>query len=214
MAPTSEDADRALRQTRERIVAAADPLFYERGIAAVSVDDIRAAAGVALKTMYRAFRSKDDIVLAYLAHRDLAWHDAVQRYVEARSDVPAEQLLLVFDAHQQFLGGAGARGCAFQQAFAELSSSHPEAADIARVHKLRVRAYLLDRARAAGLPDPVRIATQLLVLSEGTLTVGALTRDPSVATAAKEAARLLLEHAEPQADQKSARPPNPPAGPM
>ena len=193
MSRTPQETTKALRQTRERIVAAADPLFYQRGIAAVSVDDIRAAAGVALRTMYRAFRSKDEIVVAYLARRDLAWHDAVQRYAEERSDVPAEQILLVFDAHQRFLESAGtARGCAFQQAFAELSSSHPEAADIARVHKLRVHAYLLERARAAGVHDPVRVATQLLVLSEGALTVGALPGAPTVAQSAKETARLLL----------------------
>ena len=193
MSRTPEQTSTALRETRERIVAAADPLFYQHGIAAVSVDDIRAAAGVALRTMYRAFRSKDEIVVAYLARRDLAWHDAVQRYAEERSDVPAEQILLVFDAHRRFLESSGTtRGCAFQQAFAELSSSHPEAAEIARVHKLRVHAYLLDRARAAGVHDPVRLAAQLLVLSEGTLTVGALTRDPTVAEAAREAARLLL----------------------
>jgi AcrR family transcriptional regulator len=191
----SDDAALALQLTQEKIVSAADPLFYERGIAAVSVDDIRAAAGVALKTMYRAFRSKDEIVIAYLTRRDLAWHDAVQRYVEERSDVPLEQLLLVFDAHERFLRGSGAaRGCAFQQAFAELSASRPEAAAIARAHKLRVHAYLLDRARAADVHDPVQVATQLLVLSEGTLTVGALTGDPSVAQAAKNTARLLLEY--------------------
>jgi AcrR family transcriptional regulator len=145
--------------------------------------------------MYRAFRSKDEIVVAYLKRRDLAWQDALQRYVEERSSVPVEQLLLVFEAHERFLSSDGARGCAFQHAFAELSSSHPEAADIARAHKLRIQAYLLNRARAAGVKDPARVATQLLVLSEGALTVGALTGDPSVARAAKETARLVLEDA-------------------
>ncbi|MEO8229413.1 MAG: helix-turn-helix domain-containing protein, partial [Chloroflexota bacterium] len=46
---------------RERLLAAASELFYERGIQATGVDAIIKAAGVAKATFYRHFPSKDDL---------------------------------------------------------------------------------------------------------------------------------------------------------
>ena len=56
--------------TRDRIVAAASRLFYGHGIRAVSVDDVAARAGLTKRTLYYHFRSKDDLIAAYLAARD------------------------------------------------------------------------------------------------------------------------------------------------
>ena len=57
-------------QTRERIVAAAARLFYNEGIRAASVDAIAEKAGVTKKTLYYHFRSKDELIAAYLESRD------------------------------------------------------------------------------------------------------------------------------------------------
>ena len=56
--------------TRERIISAASALFYNDGIRGVSVDAVAAKAGVTKRTLYYHFRSKDDLVAAYLAARD------------------------------------------------------------------------------------------------------------------------------------------------
>jgi AcrR family transcriptional regulator len=56
--------------TRARILSAANNLFYAEGIRAVSVDAVAAKAGLTKKTLYYHFRSKDDLVAAYLAARD------------------------------------------------------------------------------------------------------------------------------------------------
>ena len=53
--------------TRERIIAAASKLFYSDGIRGVSVDAVAAKAGLTKRTLYYHFRSKDDLVAAYLA---------------------------------------------------------------------------------------------------------------------------------------------------
>src|SRR5882757_3550675 len=53
--------------TRERIISAANALFYNDGIRGVSVDAVAAKAGVTKRTLYYHFRSKDDLVAAYLA---------------------------------------------------------------------------------------------------------------------------------------------------
>ena len=61
---------RPVTDTRERIIAAASKLFYDDGIRGVSVDAVAAKAGLTKRTLYYHFKSKDDLVAAYLAARD------------------------------------------------------------------------------------------------------------------------------------------------
>jgi AcrR family transcriptional regulator len=53
----------------ERILAAADKLFYEQGIRAVGVDTIAAQAGVSKRTLYNYYPTKDGLIAAYLTGR-------------------------------------------------------------------------------------------------------------------------------------------------
>ena len=59
-------AQKAEIAPRERILLAARELFYARGIKAVSVDEIAAAAHTNKMTLYRHFTSKDLLVAEYL----------------------------------------------------------------------------------------------------------------------------------------------------
>ena len=61
------------RTTREQIILAADQLFYAGSMASVSMDRIAERAGVTKKTLYYHFRSKDDLLAAYVEapHEDL-----------------------------------------------------------------------------------------------------------------------------------------------
>ena len=77
--------------TRERIISAANALFYNDGIRGVSVDAVAAKAGVTKRTLYYHFKSKDDLVAAYLAARDqpnLALFR--QWFAEADGGLPAQ----------------------------------------------------------------------------------------------------------------------------
>ena len=183
-------------EAREVILQAADQLFYERGFQSVSMDELRDKAGVPLKRIYSCFPSKADLVQGYLARRDELWRDGIEGYVTARTDDPREQLAAVFDAlaayirHQQPF-----RGCAFQNAFGELSGTSPEAAAVVRSHKAHLRDFLTRTARRAGLRRPAEIAFQLMLLAEGTLVTAAISDDPAVPQRAKAAAAILIEAA-------------------
>src|SRR5688500_20041901 len=58
---------------RERILRAADELFYAKGIRNVGIDEIIAHAGVAKASLYKHFESKDLLVLAWVRQR----HDEI-----------------------------------------------------------------------------------------------------------------------------------------
>src|ERR1700760_139707 len=104
---------------RERLLAAADELFYEEGVHSVGIDRVIERAGVAKATLYSAFGSKDQLVRAYLAARHAATRDRMTRELAARYRTPRERLLGVFDVLGELFGEPGFRGCPFISACAE-----------------------------------------------------------------------------------------------
>ncbi|WP_443070804.1 TetR/AcrR family transcriptional regulator [Streptomyces sp. NBC_01685] len=166
---------RPLTPAGERIVAAAEELFYDRGITAVGVDLIAEHSGVTKRTLYNQFGSKDRLVAAYLAARDRRWQSLVRATVDACDD-PVEAVTAPFEALRVW-SGTNARGCAFINALAELpDASHP-AYVIAADQKRWLVDLFEELATAAGCSAPGALATQLLVLHEGVLATQPLPLD-------------------------------------
>jgi AcrR family transcriptional regulator len=188
---TTKTLDR--RSARERLLAAADELFYEEGVHTVGIDRVIERAGVAKATLYSAFGSKDELIRAYLQARHAARRERMTRRL-ARYDTPRERLLGVFDVLGESFAEPGFRGCAFVNASAEArpGSAIEEVSDESRAW---VRSLLAELARAAGATDPERLARQLALLYDGA-TVGArMDRDPTAAAAARTVAAALVDAA-------------------
>ena len=176
----------------EDILDAADKLFFARGFDNVSVDEIRDAAQVSLKTLYRHFPSKTAIVDAYLARRDATWRALLDQYITERSSDPGEQILLAFDGLTEYLRGTKeVRHCAFQHAYAQVAG-RPESLAIIRKHKRDLLQSFRRRARAAQLRDPDLLGLQLMLLFEGALVTGAMLNDSQASQAARAAAAALV----------------------
>src|SRR5256886_11944205 len=80
---------------RDRLLAAADELFYAEGVHVVGIDRIVERAGVAKASLYSTFGSKDELVRAYLENHFRRRQSRVAR-VLAAYDTPRERLLGVF----------------------------------------------------------------------------------------------------------------------
>jgi AcrR family transcriptional regulator len=169
---------------RERILAAADKLFYAQGIRAVGVDAVAAQADVSKRTLYAYFRSKDDLIAAYLQGRF--------RYI-APSDAPArEQILGVFDRLEQAFARDGFRGCPYVNAVTELSDPRHPAAAIALQFKEERRVWFRGLLERLNVKDPEGLATQMQLLVEGALVSAVVRGDATPARAARAAAEVLL----------------------
>ena len=107
------------RPARERLLAAADELFYQEGVQSVGIDKVVERAGVAKASLYSNFKGKDDLVRAYLKARDEARRATIETKL-ALHDAPRDRLLSVFDAMAESLAKPGYRGCAFLRATAEM----------------------------------------------------------------------------------------------
>jgi len=190
--------------TRSRILDAAARLFYRRGIRTVSVDQVAEAASVTKVTVYKHFRSKDNLIascLHMLDDRFFAWFAA---QVEAGGADPEARLLAVFDVLDRWFHQRGFRGCAFINAAVELADPLHPAHRAVLAHKDRVRVYFRQLAGAAGVADPGAISEQWMLLSEGATVTALVEDDRDAARRARTAAEALLAAARPS-PQRCAR---------
>ncbi|GAA2722956.1 TetR/AcrR family transcriptional regulator [Cellulomonas aerilata] len=177
---------------RQRIVAAADALFYGRGIQAVGMDEVRAAAGVSLKRLYTQFPGKEQLVLAVLDARHRQWQDGLTA-AAAGIAAPRDRLLAVYDFLERWFTDDTFRGCGFINAFGELGATSPGVAQAARAHKESFQVYVAALAEEAG--GDADLAAQLVLLAEGAQTTAAISGRPDAARQARRAAQVLVEAA-------------------
>jgi AcrR family transcriptional regulator len=178
---------------RERLLAAAEELFYGEGINTVGIDRVIEHAGVAKSSLYDCFGSKEGLIQAYLTVR----HEARQKTLRERIalfDNPRDRLLAVFDVLAELGLATSFRGCAFIRAHAE---AHAEATVKAVCDEARswMRGLFAELARDAGAPVPQSLAAQLILLYDGTAVAAQMDRDPTAARSARNAAALMLDTA-------------------
>lgn len=179
--------------TRARIVAAASKLFYGHGIRSVSVDDVAAQAGVTKRTLYYHFRSKDDLIAAYLAARDEPTIAIVMGWMDAAEGTLATKLEAVFAQLARLARQPKWRGCGFLRTAAELvqTPGHP-ALKAGSAHKKKLEAAFAARFAQAGLDDAEMRARQVMLLFDGAFSAMLTHRDASYAEAAGQAAMALV----------------------
>jgi AcrR family transcriptional regulator len=181
-------------ELRERVLAAADRLYYARGIQAVGMDELRTAARVPLKRLYKLFGSKDAVVAEVLRRRSALWETGLAAAVAAVDD-PRDRLLAVYDYLAGWFGDADFHGCIFINAFGELGGCSPEVAALARTHKAAFQEEVGRLVAAAG--GPPALAAQLAILAEGAQTTAAISGSPEPAAQARAAAETLIAAALP-----------------
>lgn len=191
MATKTAPAERL--SARQRLLNAAEELFYEEGPNTVGIERVIERAGVAKASLYNTFGSKEELVRSYLEAR----HDARKaRLTEklARYGTPRARLLGVFDVMGELFAEPTFRGCAFVRASAEVrpGSSVKSVCDDTRAWS---RELFTDLAKAAGAKDPARLARQLVLLYDGATVSAHMDRDPTAAAAARTAASVLLDAA-------------------
>jgi len=178
---------------RERLLAAANDLFYAEGVQTVGIDRIIEHAGVAKASLYNTFGSKEELVRAYLETRHAGTVDRIRRAVAEQTD-PRARLLAVFDAQGAQFARSDFRGCAIAAASVEAPHGGlvEQAAD---QYRNDIRTLLTELAEQAGVPDPAALAWQLHLVYDGGALSARMDRDPSVAAVSRATAETLLDAA-------------------
>ncbi|HXP76368.1 MAG TPA: TetR/AcrR family transcriptional regulator [Stellaceae bacterium] len=180
-------------ETRRRLLAAADALFYGDGIRSVGVDAVAQKAGVTKRTLYYHFASKDDLVAAYLDGRDVPTLGRYQELIADSAEPVVQRVRRIFEHLKASAKSPRWRGCSFVRAAAEFAGSpgHPARVAASR-HKKRFESWLAELLIAEGTADAASLARQVMILFDGAVTQILIHRDPSYADAAGAAAARLL----------------------
>ncbi len=137
---------------RDHLVDTALELFIRDGFHATGIDKILAESGVAKMTLYKHFKSKDELILSALRRRDEHFRNWFMRAVESRAREPRQRLLAIFDALDEWFSGRDFNGCMFINASAEFARPddpiHVAGQADAAKHARRAARTLVDHALA------------------------------------------------------------------
>jgi AcrR family transcriptional regulator len=181
------------RTAKQRLLQAADELFYNEGIHAVGIDRVIAHAGVAKGSLYYSFTGKDELVHDYLTHRHGSWAERVTAGIDAHTD-PRARILAVYDVLGTVFARPDYRGCAFMNATAEAAPDGVEA-HAAMTFRAWVHNLFLDLATDTDAGDPEQLAQTLVLLYDGAVATAQMDKAPEAARTARRIAELILDNA-------------------
>ena len=181
----------AFADAHERIIQASYRLFSRRAVRDVAMDEIVMASGVAKATLYRHFATKDDLVLAFLARREMDWtFDIVEQGARSRSSDPEERLLAIFDVFDDWFQRDDFEACSFINVLLEMGADHP-LGRASTVYLANIRSVVSGFAAEAGLTEPEQFALSWHILMKGCI-VQAAEGDHLAARRARALGELLI----------------------
>lgn len=163
------EAEVARKTAASKIFDTALDLFYRRGIRAVGVDEIVCEAGVTKPSLYRAFKSKDDLVAACLQESAREGRASVLAAIAKAGPAPRDRLRAMIRHFADKLHGPDFRGCLASNVAVELPEpAHPGRAIVIDC-KLQMRGLVVDLAEEIGVAEPEVLADGLVLLIEGAI---------------------------------------------
>lgn len=113
------------RELRERIVATAHGLFFERGYKSVSMEDIAREVGLKKANLFHYYPSKELLALAVLEKSSVQYRSRIVAEFSPRSEDPIEQLAAMYTGMaERILNAKGEIPSVVGNVIVEMSSSH------------------------------------------------------------------------------------------
>ncbi len=171
-------------RTKAQIVAAAAPIFNERGFAGTSLSDILAATGLEKGGIYRHFESKDDLAVAAFDYA-VRVLEARQRRSLENAQTALERLYACVDVFASSLTHPALRGgCPMLNTAIDADDTHPALRERARQAVAHWQKLIFDIAEEAKANGELDAATESKILAsvitsslEGAIMVSRLLRD-------------------------------------
>ncbi|MEV6846352.1 TetR/AcrR family transcriptional regulator [Actinoplanes sp. NPDC051411] len=176
-------------QDRQRLLDAAEALFYGRGIQAVGMDRLRAESRLPLKRIYQLFPGKDEMIVAFLRRRHERMMASIQAFLVG-TPPGEERVLAIFEWLRDWFREPDFRGCPWMNAYGELGPTNAAVAAEVHHHQREFRQILTRVPASAGYPKAVADAIYLLV--EGAVVAASVQHTPAPASEARQAAEILL----------------------
>ena len=167
MPKSAATADLGGIDLHEKILETASDLFYRLGVRAVGVDLVVEKAGVAKTSLYRHFRTKDDLIAAFLEREDLDFWRTWDRVAALHAKDAKAELDAQLGWIGERVGKQNYRGCPQINVAAEFPEADHPARKVAKAHKRELRRRLKVIAERLKVGATDELAGQLAVLING-----------------------------------------------
>ena len=174
---------------QQQIISTALSLFYKKGIHAVGINEILAVSGIAKKTLYKHFESKDALICACLVARDMCFNAWLKKICLQPSAILVAQA--IFFGLKKWINNevselGNFNGCFFINTAAEYPIENDPIAKLCKQHKqtnfeIILSAFLETPEFAHNREKAIEAAHHLLILKEGFITRARVMHDVSVA---------------------------------
>lgn len=178
---------------RQQILETALQLFYQKGTQNVGINEVVAKSGVAKRTLYRHFSSKDDLILKVIQHRAKEWIGWFEEAATNEGTTAKEQLLGSFDVLQGWYSAPDFRGCPFINVVLEIADASHPAHEVSVQLRESIRTYVMKLASEAGVRNPDLFSQQYLLLIGGTSLMATIEGNPVGAQYARDALSVLID---------------------
>jgi AcrR family transcriptional regulator len=177
---------------KELLITNALKIFYRDGFHATGMDKLAKEVGISKTSIYKHFRTKEELIVAVINHQDETFTKWFVDYVESKSKNPKKKLLIMFDALEEWFETDNFCGCMFNKAVAEYQEMQDPIHEASANHKNNFLGYIKQNASEAKLKKPELLASQLLTLIEGATAVAKMSGIDMAAANAKSAAKTLI----------------------
>jgi len=178
---------------RDEIVEQAFEVFYANGFHTSGVAPLLAETGISKRTLYKYFRSKEELIVAVLEHYQRKSFAEIPVELAQRAKTPKGQILALFDLKAELVRRGDFRGCLALKAKLEFDNIHAGIEDACKQFTDDIEGFLSILCSQSGCKEPRQISRQIMILFEGAMVLGQLQRDPAVFGLAKNLAKKLLE---------------------
>lgn len=181
-----------MQPRKQHLIDTAFRLFNEFGYHATGIDRILAASGVSKATLYKHFRSKEQLILAVLEQRQGQWLERLTAAMDAAGAKRGAAVLILFDELDEWFHSEDFYGCNFIHASAEYAQEDADIQAFAAAHKEKVFQLILDHLPGKGKKARAELAAQLALLADGAIVQAHTRGNKHAAKLAKKIAEQLL----------------------
>lgn len=178
---------------QQRILETASGLFYSQGFNNTGINQIIADANIAIGSLYKHYKSKNDLLYHYLEMQQAAFFSNLELYLKDTKD-PKAKLLKVIDYRIALQEDSNFSGCHFIKINAELGRTNERVTELAARHKEKQRAYLFKIIEQIGKGphQTAHLTNTVFLLLEGAVVCAALQGNTKDLQALKEIIPQLI----------------------
>lgn len=179
---------------RQILIDTALRLFSKNGYHATGIDLILSEAGVAKKTLYHHFQSKEELIIEVLRKYDLQFRQSVDTKLRKLATTPRDKLLAIYQIAHDWFADKHFYGCMFINAIGEYSDSDTSIRSICKGFKDSMRLYIYDLCVEAEFSKPDELAEELALLLEGSIVTAQVSGNPNAAFIAQRSAAVIMKN--------------------